>query len=234
MAMRMYDLAGADPARRFSPFCWRTRMALAAKGLEVETIAWRFTQKDALAPHGGDKVPLLLDGDRVVSDSWAIAEYLEDTYPDRPSLFGGDAGRALSRFVNGWADSVLLAGIARMVVADIHAVLDPADQAYFRTSREKRFGMTLEAAQADRDTRVEAFRRDLYPLRNALRAAPFLGGATPTYADFIVFGCFQWPRCVSPFQLLAADDAVEAWRQRMLDLHGGLARAVPAFDGQFT
>ena len=230
MAIRMYDLAGADPARRFSPYCWRTRMALAAKGLDVETIPWRFTQKDALAPHGGDKVPLLLDGDRAVSDSWAIAEYLEDTYPDRPGLFRGEADRALSRFVNGWADSVVLAGIVRMVVADIHAVLDPVDQNYFRISREKRFGMTLEAVQADRDTRVEAFRRDLYPLRGALRATPFLGGSAPTYADAIVFGCFQWARCVSAFRLLAADDVVEAWRQRMLDLHGGLARKVPAFD----
>ncbi len=33
MAITMYDLAGADPNRRFSPFCWRTKMALAHKGL---------------------------------------------------------------------------------------------------------------------------------------------------------------------------------------------------------
>ena len=37
-AIRMYDLAGADPARRFSPYCWRIRMALAHKNLSVETI----------------------------------------------------------------------------------------------------------------------------------------------------------------------------------------------------
>ena len=34
----MHDLAGADPAVRFSPYCWRVRMALAHKGLDVETI----------------------------------------------------------------------------------------------------------------------------------------------------------------------------------------------------
>ena len=33
--MELYELAGADPARVFSPFCWRIRMALAAKGLEA-------------------------------------------------------------------------------------------------------------------------------------------------------------------------------------------------------
>ena len=46
-AIRMYDLAGADPARRFSPYCWRIRMALAHKNLSVETIPWRYCDKPA-------------------------------------------------------------------------------------------------------------------------------------------------------------------------------------------
>ncbi|MBU8538440.1 glutathione S-transferase family protein [Falsiroseomonas tokyonensis] len=230
MTLRMYDLAGADPARRFSPYCWRVKLALAAKGLPVETIPWRFVQKDLLARHGGEKVPLLLDGDRAVSDSWTIAEYLEETYPERPSLFGGEGGRASARFINAWADAVVMAGLVRLVVADIVKVLDPGDVEYFRTSREARFGMSLEAVQADRDRQVEVFRKDLQPLRMMLRTQPFLGGAAPLHVDSIVFGGFQWARCVSPFKLLAADDPVEAWRQRMLDLHGGLARDVPAFD----
>jgi hypothetical protein len=45
-----------------------------------------------------------------------------------------------------------------------------------------------------------------------------------------VFGAFQWARCVSPFALLAADDPVRSWRDRLLDAFGGLARAAPAFD----
>ena len=48
MTIQMYDLAGADPAVRFSPYCWRTRMALAHKGLAVESVPWRFTEKDRL------------------------------------------------------------------------------------------------------------------------------------------------------------------------------------------
>ena len=41
----LYDLAGAQDDRRFSPYCWRTRMALAHKGLSVDTVPWRFTTK---------------------------------------------------------------------------------------------------------------------------------------------------------------------------------------------
>jgi glutathione S-transferase len=39
----------------------------------------------------------------------------------------------------------------------------------------------------------------------------------------------MWPRVVSPLPLLEAGDAVHDWQERMLDLHGGLAREVPAY-----
>jgi len=92
MALKLFELVGTDEARPFSPFCWRTRMALAHKGLSAESIPWCFTEKAAIAPHNSEKVPVLIDGESSVADSWAIANYLEDRYPDRRSLFGG-AGR---------------------------------------------------------------------------------------------------------------------------------------------
>jgi glutathione S-transferase len=224
MAIIMHDLAGADPALRFSPYCWRTRMALAHKGLAVETIPWRFTEKAALAFSGQGRVPVIRDGDRVVSDSWAIAEYLEASYSDRPSLFGGEAGRAHAWFINAWADSVMLGGIARLILRDVLDVVAPQDRAYFRESRETRFRMTLEAVQAERDIRVAELRGSLSPVRLVLGGQQWLGGAAPSYADYIVFGTLQWPRCVSRFEILAADDPVAGWRERMLDLFGGLGR----------
>src|ERR1700724_2625584 len=97
MALKLFELVGTDVARPFSPFCWRTRMALAHKGLSAQTIPWCFTDKDAIAPHNSEKVPVLIDGETSVADSWTIANYLEDSYPDRPSLFGGEGGRALGQ-----------------------------------------------------------------------------------------------------------------------------------------
>ena len=94
MAITLYDLAGVEADRRFSPFCWRTRMALAHKGLEVETVPWRFTEKDRLPQPNGGRVPVIVDGGQVVHDSSAISEHLENRYPDRPSLFGSEIGRA--------------------------------------------------------------------------------------------------------------------------------------------
>lgn len=221
--IRMFDLAGADPALRFSPYCWRIRFALAHKGLPVEALPWRFSEKDRL-PAGQSKVPVILDGDRVVGDSWAIAAYLEEAYSDDPSLFGGAAGQAHARFINAWADTVLMPALAPLVIRDILDCLDPRDRDYFRASRERRFGRSLEAVQEGREERVVLTRAALAPLRTVLAAQPWLGGAAPDYADYIVAGTLQWPRCVSRFAVLEPDDPVAAWFARVLDLHEGLGR----------
>ncbi|HUZ72559.1 MAG TPA: glutathione S-transferase family protein [Stellaceae bacterium] len=221
--LTLYDLAGAEPDRRFSPFCWRVRMALAHKGLEVKTVPWRFTEKDRLAPTGQGRVPALVDGERWVWDSWTIANDIEDRYPDHPSLFGGAAGRALSRFHAHWTDTVLHGGLVRLVVLDILRHCHEKDRDYFRKSREERFGATLEAVVADREARLPAFRDSLAPLRLTLRTQNFLGGESPLFADYIVFGAFQWARAISDFKLLAEDDPINEWRGRMLALFDGLA-----------
>jgi glutathione S-transferase len=218
---KLYDLAGAEADRRFSPYCWRIKMALAHKGLEVETIPWRFTDKDAIAFSGQGLVPVLIDGEREVHDSAAIADYLEATYPDRPSLFGGDAGRALAQFHAGWANGFLQPAMMKFAVLDIWKHVAEKDKDYFRSSREKRLGKTLEAAVANRDNDVAGFRDSLLPLRLVVKAQPFLGGDKPLYADYAIFGSFQWCRCISDFKLLAPDDPVYAWRGRMLDLFDG-------------
>jgi glutathione S-transferase len=228
MSMRLYDLAGADPNLRFSPYCWRAKFALAHKGLAVETMPWRFTEKDVIAFSGSERVPVLLDGDKTIPDSWAIACYLEDAYPDRPSLFGGAAGRAPTRFLNSWADTVLNPGMIRFVLMDIFRVIDPKDRDYFRTSREQRFGTTLEAFVAEPEKHLPAFRQSLAPLRTTLAAQPYLAGERPAYADYIVLGSFQWPRCISAFALLAPDDPIFAWRERMLDAFDGMPRRAMA------
>jgi glutathione S-transferase len=230
MSLKLFELVGTDETRPFSPYCWRTRMALAHKGLSADSIPWCFTEKGTIAPHKSEKVPVLLDGETSVADSWAIANYLEDRYPDRPSLFGGEGGRAMARMINWWGDVTVIGGVFPLIVAEIPGHLKPVDAAYFRKSREARFGKPLEEVTAGRDKSVEGFRRALDPVRLTLRTQPYLGGATPNYADYIVFGGFQWARVVSPFKVLAEDDPVYAWRGRLLDAFDGMARKSPGYE----
>jgi glutathione S-transferase len=137
----------------------------------------------------------------------------------------------LTRFVQNWTETVLQPALAGFVVLDICRHSAPQDQAYFRQSREERFGTTLENVVKDRDQRLPAFRDSLVPLRRTLERQKFLAGDAPGYADYIVFGAFQWARAISDFELLASDDPVCAWRGRLLDAFGGLARKSPAYGG---
>ncbi len=231
MAIILYDLAGAEAERRFSPFCWRARMALAHKGLAVETVPWHFSEKDKLPQPNAGRVPVIVDDGRVVHDSTVIADYLEARYPDRPSLFGGAVGRGLANFVQNWVETVVHPALIRLVLLDIYRHLRPADRDYFRRSREERFGTSLEAVVADREARLPAFRDSLSPLRRTLERQDFLAGNAPAYADYIAFGAFQWARAISDFELLAEDDPVRTGRGRVLDAFGGVARHSPAYGG---
>jgi glutathione S-transferase len=135
----------------------------------------------------------------------------------------------MARMLNWWGDLVVVGGIFPLVVADIPQHLAPVDAAYFTQSREARLGMTLAQAREERDAKVDAFRKSLEPLRLTLKTQPFIGGAAPNYADYIVFGPFQWARVVSPYRLLAEDDLVYAWRERLLDAFGAMSRHAPGY-----
>ncbi len=227
MPPELFELVGRDD-NRFSPYCWRTLMALTHKRLTAERVPCRFTDKGRIAFSGQGRVPVLRDGARTVHDSWAIAEYLEDAYPDRPPLFPGSAdGRALARFVNAWADTAVNPAILRLIILDLFHHVDPADQDYFRRTREQRLGDTLENLHASRDRHMPAYLTAVRPLEALLKTQAFVNGAAPAYADFIVFGTFQWARLTSPLDLVAEMPAIGAWRERMLDLFDGLGRSAP-------
>tara|TARA_R110002110_G_scaffold9986_10_gene49099 strand:- start:4432 stop:5124 length:693 start_codon:yes stop_codon:yes gene_type:complete len=229
MPIQLFELAGRDD-RRFSPYCWRTRMALEHKGLAYETVPARFTDKDLIAFSGQERVPVIRDGETVVSDSWAIAEYLEQAYPDAPSLFGGATGHGLAKFLNVWADRTLHLALIKLVIADIQDHLDPVDREYFIESRSARFGKLPAEVQIRSEEDIKAFRGAVSTLRAAIEGQDFLSGDAAAYGDYIVFGAFAWARAISDYPLLKADDPVYAWRERMLDMFGGMPRKAPGYD----
>ncbi|MGP0058743.1 MAG: glutathione S-transferase N-terminal domain-containing protein [Beijerinckiaceae bacterium] len=222
--LTLYELAGADPDLRFSPHCWKTRMALAHKGLDAECMPWRFTETDRIASSGQGRVPVLVDDRTVIADSWQIALHLEQRFPDRPSLFGTADAIPLTHFINVWADATLIPALARIILVDVFDCIDEKDKTYFRRSREDRYGMLLEAVVADRQAKLAEFGRALLPLRLILKDHDFVAGAAPAYSDYCIFGVFMWARCTSLVDLLEPDDPVLFWRERLLDLFDGLAR----------
>jgi glutathione S-transferase len=229
MTRELYELLGADD-RRFSPYCWRARLALAHKGLEADYVPVGFTEKDKIAFSGQTEVPVLVDGETTIVDSWDIACHLEDTYVDAPTLFGGAAGRAAARFVGCWMETEVFPPLFRLLVADIHSHTRPEDRDYFRETREQRLGQSIEKCAEEAPGYLEPFRTSLRPARQTLKLQPFLCGETPAYADYILFGTTQWARGVSPLAVIEKDDPIHAWVDRMLELFDGLGRRVTAYD----
>lgn len=224
MTIELYDLAGAEDERRFSPNCWRVTMALAHKGLDCRRIPWRFTEKQSIAFSGQGAVPVLVDEGEGVFDSWRIALHLDRKYPSEPLIDGEHARGAIFALKN-WIERAVHPAVLKVIVLDLYSHLHEKDKAYFRESREKRFGMALEAFAAGESAAIVALRQALDPVRPVLSEQRFLGGAAPSFADYLLFGPFQWGRVMSPKRLLDPEDPIFAWRERMLDLHGGLARS---------
>ena len=228
MTILFYDLVGNDAQRPFSPHCWKAKMALAHKGLAATVVPTRFLEVPKVEGGVSKTVPVIRDGDRVVADSFAIAVYLDEAYPERPTLFGGEGGKAMARFIERWSQLTIHPYLATVALTDLNAMQDEANAAYFRENREQRYGKRLEDVVAGRDAGLAGFRASLEPLRSMLTYQPFIGGASPLFADYIVFGALQWARVASPYRLLEASDSVAQWFERCLDLHRELGRTVSA------
>lgn len=226
MSLTLYELRAAD-GRAFSPFCWRSRMALAHKGITPRLQKVGFSEITARA-HANRTVPVLADGDTVVRDSWDIACHLDQTCTQAPPLFPTEGDRRHARFMHHWVVHEMHLPIFRAIAADIWDALDPADQPYFRASREKRLGAPLESAREHQTASIAELRQNLAPLRSLLDQQAFLGGDQPVYSDYIVFGALQWARVISPVPLLEESDPVDRWFERCLDLHGQEGRREPA------
>ncbi len=89
-----------------SPFCRKVRLSLAEKRIEVELVEERYWEQDPdfLRRNPAAKVPVLKMDGKVMAESSAICEYLEEKYPE-PSLMPRDPdGRYEVRRLVAWFD----------------------------------------------------------------------------------------------------------------------------------
>ncbi|MDD9910996.1 MAG: glutathione S-transferase N-terminal domain-containing protein [Ahrensia sp.] len=228
MAIKIYELCAADEAVLFSPHCWKTRMSLAHKGIDHESSATPFSKVAGIENGAGRRVPVIRDGGTVVEESFAIAKYLDETYPDAPHLVGGVAGASLTSLIINWSQTQVHPAVVKLCLMDIYNTLAPADQEHFRTTREKMFGKSLEEFQAQFDMQdYSGLKAALLPLELTLKGQNFIGGETPLFADYVVFGPLQWLRVVKGIDAIPLEGKVAEWFNTLLDMYGGMARSTP-------
>ena len=223
--MILYELDAINE-QYFSPYTWRILMALNHKGLyeKVERIQVKFSDKSPISHKGFNTVPVLEDNKNWVGESLQIAKYLDETYPDKPSLFSSIENMHLTSLINLYMDPKILSILARIIVADVYKVIQPDDKIYFRATREKMLNKTLEEVEQESKKFIPIFQKEINPFRKLLKNNDFFTGDKPTYCDYLLFGFFMWAKNSSKKQLLEKDDVLWHWRDRMLDLFDGFAR----------
>lgn len=115
---------------------------------DIESVCKRIGAKPTSKKSDGSDLytlPTITDSSTgaVISDSAAIAKYLDETYPETPRLFpaGKEAAIALaeSYFMTNFVPAV-----GPVVLPRAYEILYPRSQEYFRGTYEKIFGMKLE------------------------------------------------------------------------------------------
>jgi len=155
---------------------YRVRIAIALKGLAYEYVPVHLIKGEQLKPPFADiapagLVPMLKDGDDVISQSLAIIEYLDEKHPEPPLLPGDALSRARVR------------SLALDVACEIH----PLDN--LRVLRFLVHQMKVSDADKDRwyrhwvETGLEAVERRL---AHEPQTGRFCHGDEPSLADVVL------------------------------------------------
>jgi glutathione S-transferase len=219
----LYDLQLASGCT-ISPFVWATKYALKHKGFEIESVPGGFT--GILERTGGrsERLPVIVDDGKWVLDSWLIAEYLDERYPERPPLFSGASMKLLTKFLEGWLWTTAIRPWFGCYIKDYRDLSLPQDHEYVTRSRENMLGRKLEEVVVGREDRLPLVPPSLEPLRQLLRESEWLGGTQPNYADYRALSVFLWTASIATTPPLTADDPLRDWLDRGFDLYGGLGR----------
>lgn len=172
-----------------------------------------------IKPDGSDAytLPAIYDDSTKVyiSDSWKIAEYLDETYPDTPRLFPSGTKAAIDLFQYHFSHS-LFKHILHAVIAPTCHTLNPRSEEYFRRTREATFKCKIEeiAPAGPKGDEVWALVKEgLSTLSQVLSKngpdAQFYLNDQFSYADAIVVSFLEWAKIV----MQANDEwkSVETW-----------------------
>ncbi|RUP45469.1 hypothetical protein BC936DRAFT_148135 [Jimgerdemannia flammicorona] len=117
--------------------------------------------------------------DGAIWDSWKIIEYLDEAYPDTPSPFNNN--KPLHLFFEAYVNKHLYLLLMKILFLDIYNRLDQLSAAYFRESREKAIGTTLEKFCEDKESARAEFKVALSPIHDALGFTGWISGENGEY-----------------------------------------------------
>ncbi len=181
------------------PFCWKVRVLLNYKGIQFEPIEVNPRTKKELEFTDYKKVPVLVDGETVVTESADIMDYLNSKYDI--SLPQGDEVQWCS-----WVDDTLVHYLPPIIHRDFKTSFNTIGKV---TNTEKSNWLSRQltclvgAAIMSKVAKKKALKLGITDPINELKTAidkwvneglkgqAFYGGEQPSIADLSVFGVFR-------------------------------------------
>ncbi len=205
----LYERAGVDGLCP-SPVCWRARIALALKGVEAERRPLRFADVEDLAAATGSRtVPVLVDAGATVIGSDAIAAHLDATAPAGPRLLGDGVAAAAADLEREFSSRV-----GPLIGADFLRRLLPEDRAYYKESREARFGKSFEELETLRAGLELDLAFSIGRLEPKLEEHRYLAGDEVGWLDIMVYTYLAWIGFASPRSMPELVNPVRTWFER--------------------
>ena len=187
-----------------SHYCEKVRLLLDYKQLPYETIEVvpGIGQIELYRLSGQRQVPVLKDGEVVVSDSSAIAQYLEKTYPDRPLIPADPKQKGLCLALEALADESIGTNGRKAMIGAFNqhpnfrtALLPISTPDVLKTAVGALPGDVLSLLGAGAGfgpdavkSATDILKQDLEALCLILQTQPYLCGDQPCLADFAVAG----------------------------------------------
>ncbi len=195
----------------YSPFAAKVRVCLKLKNLACELVEIPYTNRSELVKvSGGVGVPVLVDGETVVTDSPRITAYLETK--GGPSL----REHPLAPVLEQWADNWLEETAFRLACPGLEDRMgaDQGEEArmMFRLVKERRYGAGCIAAwRADQAKYSAETKVMLAPIVEAVRSTGFVLGAAPSVADAAVVGELHMIEAALPGWVRGQMPALSYW-----------------------
>jgi glutathione S-transferase len=201
-----------------SPFCRKVRLVLAEKKIEVELVEERYWEAspEFLRRNPAGKVPVLrLDG-RIMAESQAIAEYIEETVPNPPLLPRDALARYEVRRLCYWFDDKFNAEVTARVMGE--RVWKKIRKEGYPDSKAVKAG--LSAIKRHLDYMGELLDQRRWLAGDVLTLADFAGAAHLSCLDYI--SDVDWDRSAAVKDWYAKIKSRPAFRSLLADHVPGL------------
>ncbi|TFK96933.1 hypothetical protein BDV98DRAFT_536033 [Pterulicium gracile] len=238
----LYDIPGKLPGQAWSPNTLKSRLALNFKGLPFHTewveypeieglyktldLAPTNVQPDGVTPYY--TLPIIVDASIpgkdpvVVSDSWNIAVYLDQAYPDAPLLFPKGTKALQAAFQETWMDAFFWPATVFLRPRTPEIALNPRSAEHFRRTRSHQLGRPLAEIEPKGEARVAYLKEWEEKLGKVARVYEgvtderYLTGDEAVYADLLAGAYVRYFRVIGGKEEW---EIVSGW-------HGGLLKRI--------